>query len=160
MKKLLLTLFVASFSMAAMAQPPKGKAKQGDFYGEKPSAAAIKNAMDADDLAKNMATQDSMSVAIEGKVLEVCDKKGCWIRLKGEGNEEIFVKMKNYEFFVPTALKGKNVVLDGYAKKKLVSVDEQRHYAEDAKKSQAEIEAITEPKTEIRYMASGIVVVD
>ena len=40
------------------------------------------------------------------------------------------------------------------------SVEELKHYAEDAKKSQDEIDAITEPKTEIRFMASGMVVVD
>ena len=67
--------------------------------------------------------------------------------------------MKDYAFFVPTSLVGKNVVLEGNAETKTISVDEQKHYAEDAKKSQAEIDAITTPKEEIRFMASGIKVV-
>jgi hypothetical protein len=37
-------------------------------------------------------------------------------------------------------------------------VDELRHYAEDAKKSQAEIDAINQPQKEIRLTATGIVV--
>jgi len=37
-------------------------------------------------------------------------------------------------------------------------VAEQKHYAEDAKKSQAEIDAIKEAKKEMRILASGIVV--
>jgi hypothetical protein len=41
--------------------------------------------------------------------------------------------MKDYAFFVPTALKGKNVVLEGNAERKVISVNEQKHYAEDAK---------------------------
>ena len=74
--------------------------------------------------------------------------------------EKFFVKMKDYAFFVPTALVGKNVVLEGNAETKVISVDEQKHYAEDAKKSQAEIDAITKPKEEIRFLASGIKVVN
>jgi hypothetical protein len=68
--------------------------------------------------------------------------------------------MKDYAFFVPTALKGKTVVLDGTAERKVTSVDEQKHYAEDAKKPQAEIDAITTPKEEIRFVANGIKVVN
>ena len=47
--------------------------------------------------------------------------------------------MKDYAFFVPTALKGKNVVLEGAAERKVISVDEQKHYAEDAKKPRDQI---------------------
>ena len=46
------------------------------------------------------------------------------------------------------------------AKIKEVSVDELKHYAEDAKKSQEEIDAIKEPKKELRFTASGIKVLD
>ena len=68
--------------------------------------------------------------------------------------------MKDYAVFVPTALKGKTVILEGNAETKVISVDEQKHYAEDAKKSQAEIDAITKPQEEIRFMASGIKVIN
>lgn len=159
MKKFILSLIILGGVITANAQPPKGDAKVGDFYGEKPSAAAIEKAVDADDLVKTMANQDSATLSIKGEVLDVCEKKGCWIRLKTDDNEELFVKMQDYGFFVPTSLKGKKVVLDGSAKLKNVSVSEQKHYAEDAKKSKEEIDAIKEPKTEIRYTATGIEVV-
>jgi hypothetical protein len=79
--------------------------------------------------------------------------------IQTDNNERFFVKMKDYGFFVPTTLVGKNIVLEGNAETKTISVEEQRHYAEDAKKSTAEIEAITKPKEEIRFSASGIRVV-
>jgi hypothetical protein len=41
--------------------------------------------------------------------------------------------MKDYAFFVPTALEGKTVVLEGSAESKTTSVKELQHYAEDAK---------------------------
>ena len=66
--------------------------------------------------------------------------------------------MYDYGFFVPLDLKGKTVVLEGKSFIKTTSVDDQKHYAEDAKKSQAEIDAITEAKKEIRFIAKGIIV--
>jgi hypothetical protein len=68
--------------------------------------------------------------------------------------------MKDYAFFVPTALKGKNVVLEGDVEKKITSVEELKHYAKDAKKSRDAINVITLPKEEIRFIASGIKVVN
>ena len=68
--------------------------------------------------------------------------------------------MKDYAFFVPTALKGKTVVMEGKAENKEISVNELKHYAEDAKKSQAEIDKITKPENETRFLASGIKVVN
>ena len=71
----------------------------------------------------------------------------------------LFVKFKDYGFFVPLAAKGKTVVIEGQASMKTVPVKELKHYAEDAKKSQAEIDAITQPKKEVNILAKGIVVV-
>jgi hypothetical protein len=62
-------------------------------------------------------------------------------------------------FFVPTDIVGKTVVLDGIATQKEVSVAELKHYAQDAKKSQAEIDAITKPEKQVRFLADGVLVV-
>ncbi|MNK66446.1 hypothetical protein D3C87_857640 [compost metagenome] len=97
---------------------------------------------------------------MKGKITGVCPKKGCWVSVATESGESFFVKMKDYAFFVPTALEGKTVVLEGSAESKTTSVKELQHYAEDAKKSQVEIDAITEPKTETRFLASAIKVVE
>ena len=77
-------------------------------------------------------------------------------------NDKLFFLMYNEKIYgyAIIALKGKNVVLEGSAEKKIISVDEQKHYAEDAKKPQSEIDAITKPQEEIRFVASGIKVVN
>ena len=93
-------------------------------------------------------------------MLDVCPKKGCWISLQMPDSTKAFVKMKDYGFFVPVDLKGKNIVLDGEAAMKTISVEELQHYAEDAKKSKEEIAAITKPEKELRLTAKGIVVVE
>ena len=141
--------------------PPEGNALVGDVYGAQVSAKSQKSAMSTATLNKKLKKAKKLeNVAVTGKVTEVCDKKGCWMTVQTDNNEKFFVKMKDYAFFVPTALKGKNVVLEGAAETKVISVDEQKHYAEDAKKSQAEIDAITKPQEEIRFVATGIKVVD
>ncbi|MDQ1096328.1 MULTISPECIES: DUF4920 domain-containing protein [Chryseobacterium] len=165
-------LVAAALSVSALAfsqetsqkkiAPPAGNAIVGDTYGSGVNASAESKAITVDKLNKKLKKDNKKveNVAIKGKVTDVCDKKGCWLTIETEDNSQFFVKMKDYAFFVPTALKGKNVVLEGSAERKVTSVDEQKHYAEDAKKPQAEIDAITQPKEEIRFVANGIKVVD
>lgn len=166
MKKLAL-VFSMALATVAFAQtakkpgPPEGKALVGDAYGAQVSAKAERKALSAAQLNKKLKKSGKLkNVAVKGKVTDVCEKKGCWLTVETENNERFFVKMKDYAFFVPTALVGKNVVLEGTAENKITSVDELKHYAEDAKKSQAEIDAITKPQEEIRFLASGIKVVN
>ncbi|MDQ0781930.1 DUF4920 domain-containing protein [Chryseobacterium sp. W4I1] len=164
-------LFAAAVSASTLAfaqetsekkfGPPAGNAVVGDTYG----AVVVSNeskAITVDKLSKKLKKDNKKveGIAVKGKVTDVCEKKGCWLTIQTEDNSQFFVKMKDYAFFVPTALKGKNVVLEGTAERKVTSIDEQKHYAEDAKKPQAEIDAITTPKEEIRFVANGIKVVN
>ena len=77
-----------------------------------------------------------------------------------DGNEakSIFVKFKDYGFFMPLDLAGEKVVMEGVAYKELTSVDELKHYAEDEGLSQEEIDKITQPKEELKFMANGVIV--
>ena len=158
MKRILVLLCLMTATYLTNAQPPKGAAKVGDHYG-----ANIKpdNAVDVKELPKLVKDDESKTpVKIKGRVLDVCSKKGCWATIQIEGDKTAFVKMKDYAFFLPTAVKGKTVVIDGEAYIETTSVEELKHYAEDAKKSQKEIDAITEPSKQIRLTANGIKVVE
>jgi hypothetical protein len=156
MKKIILSAAIIFTAAIANAQPPAGDAKVGDTYGEKVNTTAP---LDIAQLPAKLETAESYNGTIKAKVLDVCSKKGCWIKLQIDEKTTAFVKMKDYGFFVPTAAIGKYVVLDAEAKIKTTSVKELKHYAEDAKKTQAEIDAITKPEKEIRLLANGITVV-
>ncbi|NII28096.1 DUF4920 domain-containing protein [Pseudoflavitalea sp. X16] len=155
MKQLLLLVVAATTLSLAQAQPPKGPANPGDVYGAKTTS---NGAVDIATLPAKLAKKDSLQTKVIAKVLDVCPKKGCWMKVQVNDSTTAFVKMKDYAFFVPLDVIGKTVVLDTEAKMKTTSVDELKHYAEDAKKPQAEIDAITEPKKEIRLLANGILV--
>ena len=157
MNKILGTLILACTMNVTMAQPPAGDAKPGEWYGEKVTAAGAQNIAEA---AATLGENGTVSKKIKAKILEVCPKKGCWLKLAVNDSTTAFVKMKDYAFFLPTAAAGKTVVIDGELATKTVSVAELRHYAEDAKKTKEEIAAITKPEKEIRVTAKGILVVE
>jgi len=157
MKKILSCFVVLLFAAIVNAQPPTGDAKPGDWYGEKITADG---AMDIVDIPAKLKNTEAIDTKIKAKIIDVCPKKGCWLKLQVNDSRTAMVKMKDYRFFLPVAAKGKTVVLDGEVKMKTTSVAELKHYAEDAKKSKEEIAAITKPEKEIRVTAKGIVIVE
>ena len=158
MKKLFFTLAIAGFAFVVNAQPPAGDAKPGEWYGEK---VTTEGAVALTDVAAKLANgADKMDTKIKAKIVEVCPNKGCWLKLELSNGETAMVKMKDYGFFLPVAAKGKTVVIDGEVKLKTTSVAELKHYAEDAKKSKEELDAITKPQKEVRVTAKGIVIVE
>ena len=119
------------------------------------------DAIDASSMAahfKTMNVGDSINSKIIAEVNEVCQTKGCWMRLNLDDENEVIVKFKDYGFFVPKDITGKKVIINGMAFVKELSVDEQRHYAEDAGKSTEEIAKITEPKKTFSFEADGVLV--
>jgi hypothetical protein len=102
--------------------------------------------------------KDSVSVKLEGQISSVCQKKGCWMRMPINDNDDLFVKFKDYGFFVPFDGAGKTAVMQGYAYIDTVSVAQQKHYASDAGESDEEIAKITEPSIEYTFLASGVII--
>ena len=95
---------------------------------------------------------------ITGQIIDVCPKKGCWMNVKVD-TDTIFVKFKDYGFFVPkSGIEGKQVLMSGKIFKDTISVERLRHYAEDAKKSIEEIEKINTPEYKINIIASGVAI--
>lgn len=157
MKKILLILSVLFTGLSAQAQPPKVPAEAGAVFGQ---ATTADNAILVDQLYTIMDSKKEkkeMTVKLKGVVTEVCGKEGCWIRVKSP-NGSMMVKMKDHQFLVPLVLNGKTIVINGIADEKLTTVEQLRHFAEDAGKSKEEIAKITEAKKEIVVQAKGILV--
>jgi hypothetical protein len=129
-------------------------AQKGNNYGK---TVKTKKAIAVPVFLDEMARADSTwSGVVKGTVKEVCKREGCWLRLDDGSGNDILVKMKDHEFTVPKDIDGKTVYVMGTAFKTTTSVKTLKHYAEDAGKSQAEIDAITQPKTEIKLEATGV----
>jgi|AntDeeMinimDraft_4_1070355.scaffolds.fasta_scaffold07503_2 hypothetical protein len=107
---------------------------------------------------KNLKSEDTLNVKVKADVQAVCQKKGCWMKLALPQDENTMVRFKDYGFFVPKDIKGKEVVVSGKAYVNEMSVEDLRHYAKDGGKSKQEIEKITAPKKTYAFMADGVLV--
>lgn len=155
MKKLLFLIPALMLGFCLMAQPPKGDANPGMTFGEKITADG---AISTTDLTAKLQSTATVDVKVTGKVKEVCKAEGCWLKME-TANGTMMIKMKDHAFLVPLSMNGKTIVVDGTATLKETSVEMLKHYAEDAGKSKAEIDAIKEPKKEITMQAKGILVI-
>lgn len=155
MKKLFI-LFVATLLTAGVfAQDKEIKsAEKGVTYG---AGTTADGAIAAAELEKKM-KDDKYQGKVTGKVTEVCLEKGCWMKLEQPNGQTLMVKFKDYGFFMPKNIVGKEVVLDGEAIIKRVSVKQQQHYAKDAGKSDEEIKQIKKEKKELQFVAAGVLV--
>jgi hypothetical protein len=129
-----------------------------DAVGNFGAAVSAEGAMEVAQLPKQIGTQDSLRIKLAGEIKSACQAKGCWMTLPLEGDEELMVKFKDYAFFVPKNSAGKKAVIDGWAYRELVSVDELRHYAEDEGLAKEEVEKITEPEERLTFMADGVII--
>lgn len=153
MNRLLKTIAACALAVA-VALP--ALAQNGTPYGKK-----FKNerSISASELNTRMGDKTKLeNVVVKGEIAQVCQAEGCWLRLKNENGEDIFVKFKDHSFTIPKDLAGRRAIVNGTAMKKVVSVEELRHYAEDEGKSADEVGQITEPKTELRVSATGVII--
>jgi len=101
---------------------------------------------------------DTINIKFKSKVKNVCQKKGCWMTLDLSSKKEVFVKFKDYAFFVPKNAQNQEVIVNGKAFVSIETVEELKHYAKDEGKSQAAIDSIVAPKTNYSFMADGVLI--
>jgi len=116
-----------------------------------------KEAMTFAQVIDRLKTEDEVQTKVVGTIEKVCKKKGCWVTLTDKGSDEsLFVRFKDYGFFLPLDCEDRKVVMEGKAFKETTPVDELRHYAEDEGQSPEEIAAIVDPKVELKFLANGV----
>ena len=102
-----------------------------------------------------MKVGDTLNAKMRGTISEVCSKKGCWMKLDMGNDKVVRVTFKDYGFFMPLNATGE-VVVNGKAFVSETSVDDLKHYAEDAGKSADEIAAITLLEITYAFEADGV----
>jgi len=150
MKKSLIILTVLALICSLSQAQPKEKVSS---YGEKITA---ENAIEATSISELLQGKDSLHTKVIGTVASVCQKKGCWLKMDAGDGQTMMVRFYDYGFFVPMDCEGKKIVLEGTATISKISVEELRHYAQDAGKSDAEIKEINSAETQISFEATGV----
>ena len=165
MNKILSILMVLALTMSCKGQTNTDAAKGSETN----KADYISVGMQIDDKdassVSQMATRyqslkegDTLNLKMTAKVDEVCQMKGCWMTLNLEDGNQVRVTFKDYGFFVPKDIAGKEVIVNGKAFVEETSVKDQKHFAEDAGKSPEEIAAITAPKLTYSFEADGVLI--
>ena len=127
-------------------------------FGDSISADAALSKEDMFAKYAGMKAGDTINVKFASKINDVCQKKGCWMNLGLANDEKVFVKFKDYAFFMPLNSKDANVVVNGKAYVSVESVEDLKHFAKDAGKSQAAIDSIIAPETTYSFMADGVLI--
>ncbi len=149
MKKIALLALGIVFLAACKETPKTGN------FGESITADG---AVAVADFVAGLGEDDEKTGKIIGKVEEVCKSEGCWYTVALPEGESMMVMTKDHAFTLPKDCDGKTAIAQGRAYWKTTSVEDLKHYALDAKKPQAEIDAITEPKRELRFEANGVII--
>ncbi len=164
MKKIIILVIATVFTLISCKNEKgkkeiKGTDKQEVTYlsfGGKinPDQAISKTEMAAK--YKNLKEGDTLVVKFASSINEVCKKKGCWMKLDLDADQEAMVRFKDYGFFMPLNSDGREVIVNGKAYVSTTSVEELRHLAKDAGKTEEEISKITEPKYTLAFEADGV----
>ena len=153
MKKIVLFLLIAA-SVFACKNQGTTTAVEANNFGE---TITEEGAVPVVEVTSLIEGKDSVHAKLSGTVNEVCQKKGCWMTLDMGGGSSMRVRFKDYGFFMPKDASGRTAIIEGWAHREVTPVDILKHYAEDEGQSQAEIDAITEAKEEITFMAHGVI---
>lgn len=101
--------------------------------------------------------KDSLETKLMAPISDVCQKKGCWMMLNLGNDVEMRVTFKDYGFFMPKDGAGRLAYVQGVARIDTTSVEELKHYLQDAEASQEEIDAVTEPEINYSFEAVGVI---
>lgn len=94
------------------------------------------------------------TIRLDGAIDEICQKKGCWMLLGGK-ERPLFVKFKDYAFFMPLDGAGRTAIIEGTMAMKQETVEQTKHYLEDAGKHD-EAAKVTEGRKIYTFMANGV----
>jgi hypothetical protein len=149
MKRIMLVAVALLVSGAVVA----GAAKK---YGK---ALTVKGTTKISAILAEPEKYNGKKVRVEGAVVGVCEKRGCWIRLASDKEfETIQLKVEDGVIVFPMDAKGKNAVAEGVVEVRTVSVEDQiaqgKHHAEETGEK-FDPSTVEGPKKIIRIMGEG-----
>lgn len=153
MKKSSFTLlFVLLISSVLFAQ-------NGKKYGEK---ITLKEKTAVSSLFSNPDKYVGKTVLVEGLIVDVCEKRGCWIEISSDKEfQKIRFKVDDGVIIFPMEEKGKKVLAQGVFEKQVFTkeqlIEQAKHQAEE-QGTKFNPASITEGKTTYRLKGAGAVV--
>lgn len=153
---ILLVLLLIGFK--SLSQEKTSVSNELNTFGEWVDESNLESSQDMMDLYNGLTSGETLRAKFTGKVKEVCQAKGCWMKLELTDGNEAMVRFKDYAFFMPKDIAGKHVTVDGIAFAEEMSIEDQKHYAKDGGATKEQLEKITMPKKTYSFEASGVLI--
>ena len=155
---------IVAFSILLIACKENNKTSKEDIkekieyasFGDKINDSNVVSKEIAEQKFTDLTQGDTINLKFASTINEVCKSKGCWMKLDLGNGKESMVRFKDYGFFVPLDADNKEVIVNGRAYITQISVDQLKHYAKDAGKSESEIAKINEPELTYAFEADGV----
>ena len=162
MKKILSIVLIVVAIVACKKEETKGIAaiarENFKSFGDSISADDAITKEELFEKFENLKEGDTLEVKFRSQIIDVCQKKGCWMNMDVSNDKNTFVRFKDYGFFMPLNAAGSEAIVNGKAYISVETVDELKHYAKDAGKSQAAIDSITEPEVSYSFLSNGVLI--
>lgn len=164
MKKIILSLTIMALASSCKEQNKNEEVAVNDtaieyaVFGDSISADGALSYQEMTSKFGDLKPGDTVDLKFASTINDICQKKGCWMNVALEDDKQTFVKFKDYAFFVPMNAEKKEVVVSGKAYISEVSVEDLKHFAQDAGKSQAAIDSINAPEKKFLFMADGVLI--
>ncbi len=143
--------FVATLASTATAQ-------SGKDYGK---ALTLKATTPISAILKDPKTYDGKRVQVEGLIVEVCEERGCWIRIASDKEfESIRFKVEDGIITFPMEAKGKLVVAEGVVSVKQLTREQAVAQAREAAKERGTLAKfdparVKGPVTDVQLTGDG-----
>jgi hypothetical protein len=151
------TLLISACATFVLSNPVQASTAGSALYGKE---LTLSQTVKLATVTAEFGSYEDKDILLEGRIKDVCQKKGCWMVFEDGGSRDIRVTFAGYGFFLPKDVKNKKTRVQGKLKEKTISVKEARHYAEDAGASPEEIAKITEPQKNFVMVATGVEVLE
>ena len=152
--------FIAGMAFCLLlfyAGPLSGQSVTDEYVWEDSYGEWQESSLDTVSVAQ-VATNPAMhgkEVLIAGEIIDVCQKKGCWL-VVSDGTSQMRVTFKDYGFFVPIYSSDKKVLIQGVVSEEEIPEDMAKHYAEESKGEDPD--AISGPQKVVTMVATGVVI--
>lgn len=119
----------------------------------------VKETTKVSDILANPEQYDGKRVKVEGAVVDVCQMRGCWIKIAGDKDfESITFKVDDGVITFPMSARGKTALVEGIVSVTTQSVEEQKKHGEHMAKEQGKTfdpASVKGPKTVILLKGEG-----
>lgn len=151
--KSLIFMLITVFALDSFAAEQK--------YG---TGADFSKAVPMSEIMKSPEAYIGKEVTVSGKIVDVCEKRGCWVQLTSDVQDErVRVKVKDGEIIFPLDSRGKKAAARGEFKKLDMDLEQTKKYLEhiaEENKKKFDPASVKEPMVVYQVQATGAVIQD